>query len=286
MTQRGPAANTRVRLLNSNSLELSRSARYRLCLDTGLQSKGRDVIRNLKTLGLALVAALALSSVAVSAASAQAFTSDGPSTMTSTETGGAGANTLTAFGLGIECPGSTYTGHKYNVTPHELIPNNVTTATVTPHFKQANHNCRATPGNFPITIDMNGCDFVIHLGETTPAGNKESTYGVTFDIICPASKEITLTIFTTTALHTENKPFCALHIKEQFGLKGAHLRDTGNGHVDATGTVEGLHINKTNLGTDVLLCPNATTTTGKFDTDLTTQAHNSLGEPTPMSISE
>jgi hypothetical protein len=203
--------------------------------------------RNLKLLGLALTAALALSAVAATTASAQKgmFTSDGPSTMTSAETAGGSENFLSALGMKIECPGSTYTGHKYNVTPHELIPNNVTTATVTPHFKQTNHNCRSG-GTFPVTIHMNGCDFVIHLGETTPAGNKEGTYGVTFDIICPAGQEITLTIYTTTALHTENKPFCVLHLKEQLGLKGAHLTDTGNGFVDATGSIEGLHVTRTN----------------------------------------
>jgi hypothetical protein len=247
------------------------------------------MIRNLKVFGLALTTAFAICAVAASIAPAQqgAFTSDGPSTMTAFDTEGESPTTLTAFGVKISCPGSTYTGHKYNVTPHVLIPNNVTTATVTPHFKQGNHNCRATPGNFPITIHMNGCDFVIHLGVTTSGGD---TYGVSFDIVCPEGQEITLTIFTTTTTHTENKPFCVLHLPSQTGLQGAHLTDTTNGYVDATGTVEGLHVSRTNAtgaaDTHTLLCPNGTTTTAKFDVDVTTQGLNEAGGSTAISISE
>jgi hypothetical protein len=129
------------------------------------------MIRNPKALGLALVAVFAMSAMATSAASAQQgeLTSKPVEgvTLIGSETGEAGSNALTAFGLRIECPQSTYTGHKYSETPHTLIPNGATTVTLTPDYKEENHNCRSFPGNFPMTVSMNGCDYVLHFGETT-----------------------------------------------------------------------------------------------------------------------
>ena len=67
------------------------------------------MIRNLKALGLALVAVFAMSAMAASASSAS-VTSDGPFTLTGTETGGTETNYLEAFGLKTKCPGSTSKG--------------------------------------------------------------------------------------------------------------------------------------------------------------------------------
>jgi hypothetical protein len=254
------------------------------------------MIRNLKTLGLALVAISALSAVVASVALAQGkFTSDGPVTMTAEETGeeGKGLNALTAFGLKIECPTSIYTGHKYNVTPNEFLPNGVTTATVTPHYKQivvgGDANCRANPASAPVTIQMNGCDYVIHLGATT--GGVNGTYALTIDIVCPEGQEIAITVWTTNELHTANAtPFCVLNIPPQTGLVGAHITDTGNGHVDVGGAVEGIQMTrKNNTGaadTHTVICPETTSMAGKFDLDLTTKGHNQAGEPTAVSLSD
>jgi hypothetical protein len=252
--------------------------------------------RNLKTVGLALVAVLALSAVAATDASAQQgkFTSDGPVTMTATETG-VEQNFLEAFGLKIACPGTTYTGHKYTLESetgvpktHPLIPSGVTTATVTPHYKEAAENCTIKPGPFPGTIDMNGCDYVVHLGGRTV---KVGTYTMTLDIVCPPTKTIVITFWKTAADHTTvgKAPFCELHIKPQTNLGGPtlHFTDPGNGHVDVTGAVEKIHIER--IGTEnSVLCPNAplTKTDGKYNLDVTTKGHNSSGLATNVSISE
>jgi hypothetical protein len=251
------------------------------------------MIRNLKTLGLALAAVSALSSVAATAATAQQgeFTSDGPVTMKATENAGT-TNALTAFGLTVKCPETTYTGHKYNVTPHELLPNDVTTATVTPHYKQVaangDANCRATPGNFPITVHMNGCDYVVHLGATT---EKANTYAATLDIVCPAGKEITLTGWTTDHEHTTGlSPFCVLHIPPQTGLTGAHFTDTTNGTVDVSGALESMKATKTNntgaADTHTVICPETTSTTASFHVNVTTKGLNGEGGSTSVGISE
>lgn len=251
------------------------------------------MIRNFKTLGLALVAMFALSAVVASAASAQnpeqgVLTSDGPVTLIGEETGPAGSNVLTAFGFKTECPGSTYTGHKHLETPHKPIPNGARDVTLTPHYKQAPHNCKSVVGglNLPTTIDMNGCDYDLHIGKTTPAGNKEHTYGAKIDVTCPAGKEITVTVWTNTTQETEGiTPMCVLHVKEQLGLTGAHVKDTTNGTLDINGTVVGIHVLKTKT-THGLLCPEATTATGEFDIDATVKGLNEAGGATAISISE
>lgn len=250
------------------------------------------MIRYLKVLGLALLAILAFNAIAASGASAQQgkLTSDGPVTLKATETG-EGANFWTVFNLKTICPGTTYTGHKVlshaettEGKKHELIPPGATTWTVTPHYKQDNHNCKVM--NFPATIHMNGCDFVFHIGITT--GGIGDTYGLTMDIVCPPGKEITKTLWTTTEDHTNNpnNPFCVIHIPPQLGLAGPHVTDTTNGHLDLTGAFQGIKATRTASPTHPLLCPAGSTEAGKFEVDLTVSGSNSLGAPTPVSLSE
>jgi hypothetical protein len=271
----------------------------------GLALKGTDPIerkeimtRNLKLLGLALVAFLAMSAMVASAASAQGkLTSDGSVTLKATATGGAGANTLEAFGLKVECPGGTYTGHKYTLeseTTHEettglkehnlLIPVPATTVTFTPHYNQANHNCIIVGTSLRYTIDVNGCDYVFHLGGTNASGN----YNVSADIVCPPNKEITITIWTTTDLHTSqpNSPFCVFHVPPQNGLTGAEGKNTAGGHIGVTGTISGITMRRTASASHPALCPHTTTTAGKLKLDLTVTGHNAVGANTSISLSD
>lgn len=233
------------------------------------------MIRNLKVLGIVLGALSVVSAMVASAASAQTkLTSDGPVTLETFETGSEKANALTAFGFRTECPGSTMTGRKYNVTPHGLISSGETTATLTPHYV----NCKSIVGGLglPTTFTMNGCDYVLHLGA---AG------ALTFDIICPAGKEITVTIWTNATDHANAAtPMCIFHVKEQKGLAGTVAENGAGGTVPITGTLKNINVTKTNI-THALLCPGATTTTGEFDIDVTTRGFNAFGEWTPISLS-
>jgi hypothetical protein len=256
------------------------------------------MIRNLKVLGLALMAVFAMAAVTASAASAQnaLITSDGPVTLTLEETG-TEANRLTAFGAFTECPGSKYTGHLVTTEAQtsgkrhseaaigkNLIPVPATTATITPHYKQP---CKGSLGTV-MTIDMNGCDYVLHSGPTTGVQPPEgATYETTMDIVCPPNKTITMTIWLSAAAHTSEPlaPKCILHIGEQKGLKGAHLTDTKltDGHIELTGEIVGLIMKQTR---NSILCPAGTETKeAKLDLDLTIKGHNSLGEPTGISLS-
>ena len=108
------------------------------------------MIRNLKALGLALVAAFALSAVVASAASAQQGTitiEGGAATGFATEKT---PNKLKMLGAAIECPGSTATVHKAGSTT-ELVPNGATEVTVRPHYSHT--SCKFSGVNSPMTID-------------------------------------------------------------------------------------------------------------------------------------
>lgn len=240
-------------------------------------------MRNVNILGRTLVAIIVISAMVAPAASAQGkLTTISPVTLTGMETGPAGSTALTAFGLRLECVGSTYTGHAYNVTPHGLISNPATTFTLTPHYNQP--FCRANPGNFPATITMNGCDQVVHIGATT--GGVAGTFAVTVDLVCPAGKEITITMFTSSTKHLEGKPFCTLHIPSQAGLVGAHATSTVGGDFDLAGTIVNAKVAKTNAGEDALLCPSQETSAASIDIDVTFKGINSLGEPTNIALSD
>jgi hypothetical protein len=253
-----------------------------LCANGTTTSTGKlDIDVTFK--GVSQAGAKTLLSFSEVSESEQAELTSGPvpgATLIGSQTGGVGSNAFTAFGLSVECPGSTYTGHEYNKTPHALVPNAVTTVTFTPDYE----NCSTTSG-YPATVDMNGCDYVLHLEKTTPVGNKEATYGVSTNVICPAGQSITITLFTNGGKHSENKPFCKLDIKEQ-SVKGAHVKDTVNGHIDITGTFEGIHVLRTNVEDPTLCENNTTTTTGKLDIDLTVEGVNEIGLRTELSLSE
>ena len=243
------------------------------------------MIRNLKVLGLALVAAFALSAVVASAAMAQQglLTSDGPVTLTGSETGAANANALVAFGLEIQCPGSSYVGHKAGSTT-ELIPNGATEATLSPTYKA----CVVAGLNWPATVTLNGCNFLAKTGETTGVGD---TYGVSASLKCPAGKDVTLDIWTPGKDVAPNPPMCVIHFGETGNQNrtGAHLTDTTQGgtanDIDLTGTFTGIHALKTKSSEDPILCPEATTEKGELKVDVTVKGDNNLGEPTGIGLS-
>jgi hypothetical protein len=246
------------------------------------------MIRNLKVLGVALAAVFAMAAVTASAASAQGkLTSTGPVTLTGTETGEAAANRLTAFGAFVQCPGSTYTGHKAVTTPHAFIASGSTSATLTPHYKQTTGtgapNCTGSLGT-SATVDLNGCDYLINLGATT--GGVAGTYGVKFDVVCPAGKSITVTIWLSESAHTTEpgSPKCIIHVPAQTGLAGAHATNTGNGSIDLTGTVTGITATQTR---NSILCPSGThTAAAEFHLDANVTGKSELGDPTSISLSD
>jgi hypothetical protein len=240
------------------------------------------MIRILKTSSLGLIGVLAAGALLVSTASAQdeaRITSDGPVTLKGEETGLA-QNAMTMFGQTVECPGSTYTGHKIASTPHELVPSGAREVTLTPQYAEKPEGCRSS-FNWKVKIDMNGCDYRLRLGFTT--GGVVGTYGTTLDMVCPIGKQISLTYASTEANYTAGKFFCVQHIPAQTALTGMHLTDTGSGDIGLGGSVEGVKVVQT---AGEFFCPSSETFTGRFHLDLTIRGFSWEGKTTAVSLSD
>jgi len=231
--------------------------------------------RNLKALGLALVAVFATSAVVASAASAQngVLTSDGPVTLTGVATPEGGSNVFTSETGTVECPNAFGTGHKYNTTPHELIPSGESTFT----GNGAGGLCTG-PFGLPTTLDENGCDGVAHLGETVG----EDEYAVLNTAVCPPGKHPTITVFASQAKHLAGEPFCTQTLTENSeGYTGLTITDNTDGTLRVTGTISGIEIDS--AGT--FPCPNKTGVMAEQDVDVTISGDNEIGEPTEIALS-
>jgi hypothetical protein len=163
------------------------------------------MIRNLKFLGLALVAVMAMSAMVASAASADLFNSEKENTtLTGTQEkhleGGVEKNDrfITAGGI-LECTSATYKGTQATKTS--------STVTVAPTYS----GCTFT--GLAATVKTNECTYVFSLIGATTTGQAE--------IKCPTGKEITVEI------GPEPTRRCIIHISAQilsgfgFSISGA-----------------------------------------------------------------
>jgi hypothetical protein len=240
--------------------------------------------RNLKALGLALVALFAFGAIAASGASAQGrLTTEGSKavTLTATETGLTFDNSFTAFGGRLHCPGSTITGHKKMTEAetatrrHDLIPNNATEITLTPHFR----NCvTEEAGNrLPTTIDMNGCDFLLTVGALVSAG----TYKTDIHIVCPPNRFIEITHFSS-ASHALR--VCAKKITTTTPTSHAHITNTPaaagtKNDLDVVGTFTDIEVHKSGL------CGSETTKVAIQHIHMTVKGVDAAGLQTGITIS-
>jgi hypothetical protein len=234
------------------------------------------MIRNLKTLGLALVAVFAMSSMVASAASAAngLLTSDGAVTLDATEIAGE-INVFTAFGGQVKCPGSTITGHEVGHATNG-IPSGSSNATLTPDYNQA--ACAAVIGgtSHEATVTMNGCDYALHLGETNGVAD---TYKSTVDVVCPANASIIVDAYF--AASNENLKVCEITVGPQTARAGGTVKDTTTGDLEVHGTYTNISASQTGAG----CIGGASTTTAELDANLTVKGTNAAGGATPISLS-
>jgi glutamine cyclotransferase len=144
--------------------------------------------RNLKVLGLALIAACAMAAVSASAAQAltpSLFTSDSyPATATTTQEQkiGEGLEYFESIGRKLECEVAHYSG-----TLSEANSDLTVTPDYTDHTQGG--NCRAG-GTLVTTVTEEGCTFTFTATENTKVANV--SYNVGVDIVCPPTKLITV----------------------------------------------------------------------------------------------
>jgi hypothetical protein len=184
--------------------------------------------RNLKALGLALVAMFALSIVAASSASATDLLTVPKAPTSLKVTGGTQEFKITGTSGVFKCHHFKAVVELTSTATKEMTIKEITYTGKKEDTE--NTECESNLGS--ITIDMNGCDYDL-TGETT--GKDELKEDATLSITCPAGKEIT----TTT------KVGCTLHIHEQTPTSGGvtYTNGTGaNGKSDVTvhATVTGI----------------------------------------------
>jgi hypothetical protein len=162
------------------------------------------MIRNLKFLGLALVAVLAMSAVGAGAASADEFKAESaPLTLTAKQ--GEPTDTFSTHAGNVKCTTATYKGTQATTS--------ATTIRVAPTYS----GCTFVGLNS--TITTNGCEYLFHVPATAGV-----TTG-TVDIVCTGSNEITVTA-PNPAL---GKAKCIVHVPPQTGLGVVTYSNLGAG---------------------------------------------------------
>jgi hypothetical protein len=156
------------------------------------------MIRNLKTLGLALVAVFAVSAMAASAA--RAVTDDAQLTAESFPAVFDGTqNGVLVFNR----EGRTMTCTTAEFHSEVKSTDSKTTITVKPTYSGCHSNIPLI-GVVPMTVTMNGCDYLLHLTKDTPSG----TFTADTTITCPPNKEIEVHVYQDHANHTSNTSLC------------------------------------------------------------------------------
>jgi hypothetical protein len=238
------------------------------------------VLRKPRTLWVVLVIAIAAGAATASTAAAQEanqgeISADGPVKLDGTELAGK-SNAITALAYKIECPGSTWSGNRYNVTPAEGVPVGSTTITVTPTYT----NCTAISGgsNHKTTVTMNGCDYVLHTGETS---GEEGRYGLTTDIVCPEGKDVQIEVYPFAGSELGGV-VCTLTVKAQTGLTGPTVASNlEKGDLFMEGTFKGLALELSGSG-----CATESTSKGEWHFNATAKGTNVLGEETAVRVTD
>jgi len=230
--------------------------------------------RILQILGLALAAVLAASALTATAAMAGGkLTSTGPVTLVAKETG---FNGITAFGVKVECPESTFTIHKTLTTQqteegktHELVANEATSATLTADLQN-----KCSDGGHKLTVTLNGCDFDIQIGEKSG-----SSYNTEAALVCPPKQSIAVEFYSFASSELGGV-VCTVTIKEQGGLTGAKLTNVEAGKVAISEAYTGISMSESGSA-----CATQSTSTASLDLNGVQEGINGMGNQTEVSIS-
>lgn len=175
--------------------------------------------RNLKALGLALVAAFALSAVVSSAASAEPFAFHSEIQHTTLTGAGEGSSSFTFDAGTAKCSTAKYEG--------TMLSEESTSLTLAPAFESC------TIAGVKADVSMNGCQFVL-----TASAKEGGIYKGTMGISCGEGKSMTIlvTLLGVTV--------CTIDIPAQT-LSGVTFSEVSEGDVKATASVSGITYSQT-----------------------------------------
>jgi hypothetical protein len=230
------------------------------------------MMRNLKVLGLALLAVFAMSAVAASAASAEG-------SITSPETEVKLTATDTTPSILIYNATSQWRCHGHydigevNQTPHGFIHLPVSTITVKPTYS----GCEAFLNGKKVgiaTVTMGTCDYVLHVGTLSGGLYHRST-----DLACE-SGNVTIDVYGATNPSHTGTPVCTFTLGAQSGLTGGTASSSG-GDITLGGKTTGISMSRTGI-----VCGGASSTSAaELEINTTATATNEAEEPVSVSLS-
>jgi hypothetical protein len=235
--------------------------------------------RNVKVLGLAVVAVLALSAVVASAAQAHMFRAASyPAFIHGDQDGGTHIFEI-AGGRKFTCEEVTFTG---TVASTAAAAEGVT---VTPDYKKCHAKFPLFEQKLPVTVTMNGCDFLFTTPETKTPPDE---YTGKVHLKCPENKKIEIHVYENATKHAEDKSLCTFSVgaKDNLGSITYHNKTntpTSVNDVTLTGLVTNIPYTRTS-GT-LANCGGATgesTYTGNS----TVTATDEFGNPNEIEIDD
>jgi hypothetical protein len=167
--------------------------------------KGKTMIRNLKALGLALVAVFAMSALVASAASAAEFHSEGENTTVS-----ASQTTVQVFKTTageVTCAKASFSGTQATKTAVKI-------SGVSAVYSEC--HIIFFGSTFKATVNMNGCTYTLYASGAA-------------DLVCAAGKEVEVTAAE-----------CTVKVPGQTGLKTVNYSNKENKHVDLSLNLGGI----------------------------------------------
>jgi hypothetical protein len=230
------------------------------------------MMRNLKVLGLALLAVFAMSAVAASAASAE-----GSITSPETHVKLTGTDTTPSIlhynaTSEVRCHGHYDIG-EVGVTPHGFIDLPVSAVTVKPTYS----NCKAFLNSKEVgvaTVTMGTCDYVIHVG--TASGG---VYNGSADLECE-SGDVTIDVWALTNTTHTGTPICTFSFSQQTGKTGGTASSNGT-DITLGGTTTGVSASRVGIVCGGTSSTNAAT----LQANATITATNEAAEATSVSLS-
>jgi len=232
------------------------------------------VIRNLKALGLALVAVFAMSAVAASAAHATAaeFSWDSGTTQltgtaASVAEGGTQKFGITGGLLSTSCD-TVYANAPVSGTSATSVTTNtkVTYTNTVEENAGEKHTCTASTGG-KVTVSTTDCNYRFNAGTTVTAGTSSGTV----DIVCPAG---------STGITVNSPGLCLIHIFAQNGLGPVNYSTMAGPPEDITIEPNVNNITYTHTG----LCGNATKADGTYTGKVTVKGSNASGGQTNATV--
>jgi len=203
--------------------------------------------RILKALGLAMAAMAALVAVMAPAAQAETgilTTTQYPAIVTGEQLGGV------TFDVGQAPIRTIACNSKWDATlfgPTDPV-------TFTPTYAGCNSEPGGGEGPTPVTVTMNGCDYVVGFSRPATTGFIGNTGQMHAWINCPAGQQIQIHVYENPALHAGNVSTCTYDIGPQGPVPAGVYHNTFGGIPDVDATINAKFTATSTLGAGGPIC--------------------------------